>query len=57
MTNPDRERIVSGCRRSMETLDPLLRPPALTVEVIDQLVHRLYDLTDEAVRVVEEYLG
>lgn len=56
-TNPDRERIVSGYRRSMETLRPLVRQLELTDELIDQLVYRVYGLTEAEVEVVEEHAG
>lgn len=55
--NPERKRIISGFERSMDTLSPLLKQIDLTDRLIDQVVYRLYGLTDDEIQVVEEYVG
>jgi hypothetical protein len=54
--NPTRDRIVAGYRRSMETLQPILDKLQFTDALIDQIVYRLYGLTDDEIAVVEEYV-
>jgi len=41
-------------RRSMEILEPLMRRISATDELIDQIVYRLYGLTEEEIQIVEE---
>ena len=55
--NLDRNLVVSGYRRSMKNLQPILDQLKLTDELIDQIVYRLYELTDEEIAVVEEYVS
>jgi hypothetical protein len=55
--NAERERIISGYERSMDILSPLLKQIDFTDRLIDQVVYRLYDLTEEEIDVVEEYVG
>lgn len=52
-TNPAREQVIEGYEQSMATLRPILMQIHLTDHLIDQIVYRLYALTDEEVALVE----
>lgn len=52
-TNAARERIIEGYERSMATLRPILMQIDLTDDLIDQIVYRLYALTDQQIALVE----
>lgn len=56
-TNPARELVVQGYQRSLARLEPLLRQLELTDRLIDLLVYRLYGLTSEEIRLVDESTG
>ena len=48
-----RERLVREYTASVEKVRPLTRELAFTDRVIDQIVYRLYGLTDDEIRIVE----
>jgi hypothetical protein len=57
---PDLDRVQDDLRRFVEaksTADELDRKIEFTDELIDQIVYRLYDLTDEEIEIVEAEVG
>jgi hypothetical protein len=48
--------IAANMEKSLEKLLPIKQRLALTDKLIDQIVYRLYGLTEEEIRVVEEVI-